>query len=93
MTSANFSRAHSRWLEVPEDCPGYVEWGEAQNEKKVLLEKAGEILAGWFEAPDDIDELDESIHHAYCYLADLKTIRAELAQLEDEFPVPYIEGR
>jgi len=92
MNSAAFSRAHTLWLEPPEDDPTFIEWYDAQQEKKALLEKASYILSGWYEPVNSLDDLDETLEYLERDIKRLKEIREELAELEDEFPVPYIDG-
>lgn len=91
MSSAAFSRAHAIWLEPPEDNPSFIEWYDAQQEKKALLEKASEMLSGWYEPVDTLDALDETLEYLERDIRRLKEIREGIADLEDEFPVPYID--
>jgi len=92
MSSAAFSRAHDMWLQPPEESPAFLEWYDAQEEKKQLLESASDILDMMeFDPVDTLDELDESIDMLEHHLNELKEKRDEIAALEDEFPVPYID--
>jgi len=89
---AGFLRAESRWLQPPEDSPAFIEWYDAQEEKKQLLESASDILDMMeFDPVDTLDELDESIDMLEHHLNELKEKRDEIAALEDEFPAPYID--
>ena len=90
MSSAAFSRAHDMWLQPPEESPAFLEWYDAQEEKKQLLESASDILDMMeFDPVDTLDELDESIDMLEHHLNELKEKRDEIAALEDEFPAPY----
>jgi len=92
MSSAAFSRAHDMWLQPPEESPAFLEWYDAQEEKKQLLESASDILDMMeFDPVDTLDELDESIDMLEHHLNELKEKRDEIAALEDEFPAPYID--
>ncbi len=92
MNSDAFSRAHNQWLQPPEDSPAFIEWYDAQEEKKQLLESASDILDELgFEQIDTLDGLDESIEMLEHLLNGLKEKRDEIAALEDEFPEPYDE--
>lgn len=92
MSSAAFSRAHDMWLQPPEESPAFIEWYDAQEEKKQLLESASDILDMMeFDPVDTLDELDESIDMLEHHLNELKEKRDEIAALEDEFPAPYID--
>jgi len=89
---AGFLRAESRWLQPPEDSPAFIEWYDAQEEKKQLLESASDILDMMeFDPVDTLDGLDESIEMLEHLLNGLKEKRDEIAALEDEFPEPYDE--
>jgi hypothetical protein len=89
---AGFLRAESRWLQPPEDSPAFIEWYDAQEEKKQLLESASDVLDCLeFDPVDTLDELDESIDMLEHYLSELKEKRDEIAALEDEFPIEYID--
>lgn len=91
MSSASFSRAHTQFLQPPED-PRYDEWDEAQQEKKQILEAVSELLGEYYLGPvDDLDELDEVIENLEADIQEIKDLRDELAKLEDDFPVPYID--
>ena len=90
MSSAAFSRAHDMWLQPPEESPAFLEWYDAQEEKKQLLESASDILDMMeFDPVDTLDELDESIDMLEHHLNELKEKRDEIASLEDEFQAPY----
>jgi hypothetical protein len=92
MSSAAFSRAHNQWLQPPEESPAFIEWYDAQEEKKQLLESASDVLDCLeFDPVDTLDELDESIKVLEYLLKELKEKRDEIAVLEDEFPAPYID--
>ena len=92
MSSAAFSRAHNQWLQPPEESPAFIEWYDAQEEKKQLLESASDVLDCLeFDPVDTLDELDESIKVLEYLLKELKEKREEIAGLEDEFPEPYID--
>jgi hypothetical protein len=92
MSSAAFSRAHNQWLQPPEESPAFIEWYDAQEEKKQLLESASDVLDCLeFDPVDTLDELDESIKVLEYHLKELKEKRDEIAVLEDEFPEPYID--
>jgi len=92
MSSAAFSRAHDMWLQPPEESPAFLEWYDAQEEKKQLLESASDILDMMeFDPVDTLDELDESIDMLEHHLNELKEKRDEIAALEDEFPASYID--
>mgnify|MGYP006953628120 FL=1 len=92
MSSAAFSRAHNQWLQPPEESPAFIEWYDAQEEKKQLLESASDVLDCLeFDPVDTLDELDESIKVLEYLLKELKEKRDEIAVLEDEFPEPYID--
>jgi len=92
MSSAAFRRAHDRWLQPPEESPAFIEWLDAQEEKKQLLASASDILDELgFEQIDTLDGLDESIEMLEHLLNGLKEKRDEIAALEDEFPEPYDE--
>ena len=88
MSSAAFSRAHNQWLQPPEESPAFIEWYDAQEEKKQLLESASDVLDCLeFDPVDTLDELDESIKVLEYLLKELKEKRDEIAVLEDEFPI------
>ena len=92
MSSAAFSRAHSQWLQPPEESPAFSEWYDAQEEKKQLMDSASDVLDCLeFDPVDTMDELDESIKVLEYLLKELKEKRDEIAVLEDEFPEPYID--
>lgn len=92
MSSAAFSRAHSQWLQPPEESPAFIEWYDAQEVKKGKYEYASLLLDefGW-EPVTDFDSFAESLKEIKSKLNKLYELQAELAELEDMFPVPYID--
>ena len=92
MTSSAFARAHNQWLMPRDESPEFVEWYDAQNEKKEKYEYASLLLDefGW-EPVKDFDSLAKSLKEIKSKLYKLYELQAELAALEDDFPVPYID--
>ena len=72
------------WLETPAG----AEWEEALGKKITFLTEASRIVSGWFEGVSDLDELNETIGYIEANVARLKEIRAQLEDLEDDFPLP-----
>lgn len=92
MSSAAFSRAHNQWLQPPEESPAFIEWYDAQESKKDLIEMCRLQCDGGFPCADDIADIDsigEMIELAKGSLQQLEEHYKELCELEDEFPVEY----
>jgi hypothetical protein len=86
-SSSDFSRAHEMWIQPPEySTPDYDEWLDGQDEKDRIIKRFNVMNETDI---TNIDEMDEEIALMDVVPEEIKTMREELAKLEDDFPCEY----
>jgi hypothetical protein len=73
-------------IDPPETTPEYDEWEDAQDEKKTLLDKYFKTLESVDIEPSNADEISEYYDKLVSVMCDLRKIKEQVCNLEDDFP-------